>query len=703
MIVGKITVEKYTHNGSIIVDAEPHVMHLARKLFDHGTNFHRSGQYTHNVLRMTLNNANAKSVIWFLGRFPMEMSETDHTELTAMAAEYDALANYMAEASEDTESRLSIHALVPTITPRPHQFAFVNMFSKVDRMLLADVLGTGKTISALTALAEPDTRPAFVVCPTHLCGQWQREIKRVYPSLQSHIIPGYKNYPLPAHDVLITSYNRLSSWQDVLSNMQFRTLILDEVQDLRKTGTNKRAMAAIISRNSERCVGLSGTPIFNYGVELWSVMDVIKPGCLGKESEFTDEWCVNGSVHEPAILNAHLKRSGLFLRRTPEEIGLTFGTASKHTYTIDADLDSLREIEDVMKALALSVLSMKLGNVDGQSADEAEREFSYKLRMATGVAKAKAAAQFVRMMVDQGEKVVLAGWHRSVYDIWLKELSDFNPVMYTGTESPKQKAESVTKFMEDDDCKVFIISLRSGAGLDGLQYVCRNVVFGELDWSPHVMDQVLGRVDRDGQTKHPQGFYLTIADGSDPFIMNILTKKRAQHEGAIEGKEGYGELVDEGELLAGREVDPTYIHEMAKAYLESLGEEIPVAVEEVGLLGEVTAGLRRIHVNGNSEDEIQRSVERLLPDLIQYGKVEREVKVGKRSRLDFLVSNETERVAIEIKQDSTDRAAVYRQVRKYVQEANITSLVLFAPWFGIASFVIDNVPVVVVDFTKNSI
>jgi hypothetical protein len=300
------------------------------------------------------------------------------------------------------------------------------------------------------------------------------------------------------------------------------------------------------------------------------------------------------------------------------------------------------------------------------------------------------------MIVENGEKVVLAGWHRDVYDIWLKELEDLKPVMFTGSETTKQKDDAVKAFVEGDS-KVFIISLRSGAGLDGLQHACSTVVFGELDWSPHVCDQVLARVDRDGQTKHVQAYYLTIADGSDPFMIGLNGDKRSQHDGLIEGKQS------EANLLADVSSGKNRIKEMAEAYLKSIGEEIPEAIPEVGLLGELSFLIRRIKLPTNTEEEMQEALNSILMENVKTAKVEREFKITKKSRLDFLVSNGDEKIAIELKVNSTKRQEVYRQVRRYIEEGQITALILVAPWNGIESFKIDGISVIVIDTNINHI
>ncbi len=129
---------------------------------------------------------------------------------------------------------------------------------------------------------------------------------------------------------------------------------------------------------------------------------------------------------------------------------------------------------------------------------QASEELSGLVRQATGIAKAPYVAAFVRMLVESGKKVVLWGWHRAVYDLWMDALKDLKPVLYTGSESSTQKEAARTAFVEGD-ARILVMSLRSGAGLDGLQGVCDTGVFGELDWSPGVHDQCGGRIHRDGQ------------------------------------------------------------------------------------------------------------------------------------------------------------------------------------------------------------
>lgn len=164
------------------------------------------------------------------------------------------------------------------------------------------------------------------------------------------------------------------------------------------------------------------------------------------------------------------------------------------------------------------------------------------------------------MIVESGEPVLLAGWHRDVYDIWCKELSDLKPVMYTGSESPAQKEESKRKFISGES-DLMMISLRSGVGLDGLQERCRIVVLGELDWSPKVHEQIIGRIDRDkitGDNNHVTAIYLVSDSGSDPAVIDILGLKSSQSSG----------ITDPLQAIEENYVDESRIKKIAEQYLK---------------------------------------------------------------------------------------------------------------------------------------
>ncbi|MDZ7886580.1 MAG: hypothetical protein U5N53_28415 [Mycobacterium sp.] len=176
----------------------------------------------------------------------------------------------------------------------------------------------------------------------------------------------------------------------------------------------------------------------------------------------------------------------------------------------------------------------------------------YRLRQATGIAKAPFVADFVRLLLESQDKVVLFGWHRAVYDVWLHRLQFFKPV---------------DAFINGDS-RVLIISLRSGAGLDGLQHVASTIVFGELDWSPGVhRPGHPGKLNRDGQKHKVLAYFCVSTDGSDPVILDVLNLK------AMESKR----LTGAADTIGARPADASasQIKQLASAVLAKANVEVP--------------------------------------------------------------------------------------------------------------------------------
>jgi SNF2 family DNA or RNA helicase len=408
--------------------------------------------------------------------------------------------------------------------------------------------------------------PAAVVTLAHLPRQWQAFVKRFAPHLESRIVRRGQPYDLRDRfgimpDVIILNYHKLMGWAETLAGV-VKTVIWDEAQELRREGTPskpslKYTSARLLADSVPYRMGLTATPIYNYGGECFNVIECIAPGALGTRSEFLAEW--GHIIHEPRAFGSHLRDEGLMLRRTREEVGRELPDCQTVPETVECDLEAMEEVKVSCDALARRLLR-PTESYKGEKM-QAASEFDMRIRQATGIGKAPHVAAFVELLVVNGEKVVLYGWHRAVYGIWQECLKAYNPVLYTGSESPKQKDESKRSFMEGDS-KVLMISLRAGAGLDGLQDVCSTVVFGELDWSPGVHEQCIGRVFRDGQKKPVFAYYLLADEGSDPVVADILGLKQGQIEGLLR---------PEADFVTKAQIDPNHIKKLAAAYLNRRG------------------------------------------------------------------------------------------------------------------------------------
>jgi len=337
-------------------------------------------------------------------------------------------------------------------------------------------------------------------------------------------------------------------------------IVWDEVQELRHQETAKYNAAKFLADKVPVKMGLSATPIYNYGQEIFNVTDCIAPGELGSRQEFLTEWCPDYQcIKDPAAFGVYMRESGLMLRRTRADVGRELPALSIMTEEIETDDKALDSMEKGCDELARIILA-KGENYKGQKM-QAASEFDMRMRQATGIAKAPYVAAFVELLLEQGEQVVIYAWHREVYAILEKRLSRFNPVLYTGSESGSAKERAKLSFISGHS-KVMLISLRSGAGLDGLQEKCKTVVFAELDWSPGVHEQNIGRVYRDGQKNPVFAYYLLSNAGSDPIVADVLGLKKQQIEGIKNPK---------GELVEQLSIDPHHIKKLAEAYLQRKG------------------------------------------------------------------------------------------------------------------------------------
>lgn len=513
----------------VISNAQPHVCIRLKQLFPKIPKTATARFY------FPCTDETCNDLAWFISRYPLKTSAANTTTLHLRAE------NYLLRQA-DTERIFApdyqpqpIH-LQPGYDARPYQLTAAALWMKCHRYLLADEMGLGKTLCAILGLIAGASKPALVVCQAHLPTQWRNELHR-FAALKVHIIKTGKPYTLPPAAVYIISYSKLSKWVDVLSSPDMgvaRSIIFDECQELRRYDSDKYRAARKISENAERVIGLSGTPIYNYGEEIFNVLDCIHPCCLGSAEDFYREWCSwNGKhflVQDTKSLGTYLRDTFLMLRRTRVDVGRELPPVNKIVYTVDYDEKTAGDAMALAHTLAIRTLSGSF-----MERGQAARELDILVRQATGVAKAKNVAAFIKLLLDSGRPVLLAGWHREVYDIWREELAAYAPAFYTGSESPAAKDEAKRRFIAGETM-VLIISLRSGIGLDGLQQVCNDVVCGELDWSPKVHEQLVTRIDRDGRdiTETVNAYYLTADFGTDPVIIDVLGIKANQSHGIID-------------------------------------------------------------------------------------------------------------------------------------------------------------------------
>ncbi|MBS5680076.1 MAG: DEAD/DEAH box helicase [Clostridiales bacterium] len=503
------------------IKGEPCVTEMAARLFP-------GSERRRGEARFTANRRIIGDVNWLMMRYPLEIAPRDR----------ELWKNALAQAREHVLLRMNAEKLPRRSTPpegtfegelREFQKEGLSFLLANPRTLLADEMGLGKTVQALACLAAAKEFPALIVVPPHLLRNWQTEITR-FLRLEGKparvcVLTGLKPYQPPEADVYIIHYLLLRGWKQALPQMGFKAVVFDEIQELRHGGTEKYSAASLLAAECERVIGLSGTPIYNKGSEIWNVVNILDYHCLGDWESFTRAWCDgygNHLVRNPALLGEHLRREGLILRRTKEEVLAELPPKRRLVQEIDSDDKVYRELmRPVMDQLG-SLLAL---HPDARERALLEEQVGRGERQATGVAKAPFVAAFVRALEDSGEKVLLFAHHHAVMDIYRRELAAYRPVFITGRESTAQKEEAVARFMEGKT-NLCVISLRAASGLNLQRASC--VVFGELDWSPAVHSQAEDRAHRMGQKDSILCYYLVAPQGSDRDMQDALGLKVSQ-------------------------------------------------------------------------------------------------------------------------------------------------------------------------------
>lgn len=549
---------QYEKGRWVIRKLIPHVALRLKQLFPK-IPISRSGPfYLHDQLDV------AADLVWFCCRYPLEMSDKQSNYLNERADHF-----YQEQAKAEA-------ILLPDYQPtnrtglkegqvfRSYQLKALDMIAQVKSLLLIDDIGLGKTYEALGIALLPDALPLVIVVEPHLQVQWVTKARSFIES-RIHQVKSNIPYSLPPADIYIFKYTQLAPWVDVLTQGWVKAIAFDEVQQLR-TGVDsaKGEAAQSICLKVPLRVGLTATPIYNYGLEAWSIANIIRPGLLGTREEFLREWCRDsfkskGVVKDPDSLGAYLQEALLVLRRKKSDVGQEAKQRSPHVEWVTPNTNAVSDTALLAQQLAIKTLT-----ADFTESGQAAREFDLKMREMTGIAKASQVAAFARMFVETGTPVILFGYHHEVYRIWEKELADLNPLFFTGKQTQSQKEKNKVAFLEGKS-NILIMSLRSGAGTDGLQYRCSTVIIGEFDWSPKIHEQCIGRVDRDGQKNEVFTFYVATNFGSDPEIIDTIGLKESQSRG----------IIDPSSETENYQADVDRIKKLAEQYLQAQGLEVP--------------------------------------------------------------------------------------------------------------------------------
>jgi intein/homing endonuclease/superfamily II DNA or RNA helicase len=430
---------------------------------------------------------------------------------------------------------------------------------------IANGIITHNTVQTLAYLAtEKQTFPVLIVAPLVTLNNWQREIQKFlkkrsrngkiveenHPS--SVLIRTGKAQELGKYDVYIINYDLLHKRIDDLAKLNIKTIVCDEVQHLRSKTTKKytavKKLAALDSIKYR--VGLSGTPIYNRGSEIWPIVDILRPGLLGTFDEFCEYFCYVNEKGKAIVLENKRASLGEELR--------------KHVMLRRKKSDVLKELKDKVRYKELidsdiNYYQAELGKIwerleeEQKSATSAFDKFSsYKRaiqseRQAAGVAKVPHVIEFVKNIMEIEESVVVFCHHKAIHELLHRSLAEYSPASIIGGQSDKERQEGIDRF-QNGETKLIIAGLRAGnVGINLSR--ARYVIFAELDWSPAIHRQAEDRLHRIGQKNTVFAYYLMGKGTLDDHVANVLVDKSYEIDAIMDEKAETFENKEKAELI----------------------------------------------------------------------------------------------------------------------------------------------------------
>ena len=431
--------------------------------------------------------------------------------------------------------------------------------------LLADEMGLGKTVETLSYVAtEKQTFPVLVIAPLVTLTNWEREIAKFLKKKSRNgriiesespsvtLIRTGKSKQLPKTDIYVINYELLFKRNFDLSQLGIRTIVCDEVQNLRSKTTQKykavkklAALPSILYR-----IGLSGTPIYNHGSEIWPIIDIIKPGLLGNFKEFCEYFCYVNDKGKAIVLEnkraslRHELQKHVMLRRKKSDVLKELKDKVRYKEVIACDTDYyLEELDKIWKKLE-------------QEQKDAETEFSKSAayqraiqseRQIAGIAKLPHVINFVKNIMEIEESVVVFCHHRVIHKLLHESLQEFSPVAIIGGQTDSFRQGQIDKF-QNGESKLMIAGLRAGnIGINLTR--AKYVIFAELDWSPAIHRQAEDRLHRIGQKNTVFAYYL-IGNGTlDDHVADILVDKSFEIDAIMDESVDNYENKNKAELI----------------------------------------------------------------------------------------------------------------------------------------------------------
>ncbi|MHC1770073.1 MAG: SNF2-related protein [Verrucomicrobiia bacterium] len=434
--------------------------------------------------------------------------------------------------------------------------------------ILADEMGLGKTLQALAYLqvaarkkkAGRDSdgstvpRPSLVICPTSLVFNWEAEAKRFTPELSVLAVSGPQRSALfeliPHSDLVITSYALMRRDADLYKGLEFDTVILDEAQHIKNRQTqNAQAVKAV---RAQHRVVLTGTPLENSVLDLWSIFDFLMPGYLGSASDFRERYELPIARERNSDAQARLARRvrPFLLRRLKRDVATDLPERIEQVSYCDMTEDQRAAYQQILEISRREVLEQAGAQGSGKSrmavlnALLRLRQICCDLRLLKleGVDPAQASGkldlfgELLEQVLDGGHRVLVFSQFVQMLALLRERLNSEGIAFSYLDGSTTNRAEVVQEFQSNASIPVFLISLKAGGvglNLTGAD----TVIHFDPWWNPAVEAQATDRAHRIGQTRVVTSYKLITRGTVEEKILNLQARKRELLSEVLSGEE----------------------------------------------------------------------------------------------------------------------------------------------------------------------
>ena len=431
---------------------------------------------------------------------------------------------------------------------------------------LADDMGLGKTPQTLALIQHSqkphDVYPVLVVCPTSVIGNWQKEAAHFTPHLPVHVHHGAKRLRKPElfkeealrQAVVITGFPLLHRDFEILNQIRWRAIILDEAQNIKNSGTKQSKAARALDADFR--VALTGTPVENNVGELWSIMEFLNPGFLHTQAEFKRRFFVPIQVEKNPEAIQRLKQiTGPFILRRlktdksiiddlPEKqetnvfTKLTKEQGSLYRAVVKEIAEALESAESIQrKGLILATL-MKLKQICNHPA-----QFLHDASAIAGRSgKLIRLTEMLEEVFEAGDRALIFTQFTEMGNMLQQNLQETfgREVLFLhGGVSKKRRDRMVERFQQEHNGPLFFLLSLKAAGT-GLNLTRANHVFHyDRWWNPAVENQATDRAFRIGQTKHVQVYKFVCTGTVEEHINEMIEQKKEIADSVVATGEGW--------------------------------------------------------------------------------------------------------------------------------------------------------------------